>query len=208
MPAATIAEAVFARCMSALKEERMAAAKVLKGPAERFSFESGAERDRFVSAVRNALYCSKICSYAQGFQLLAAAAEHYKWTLNYGRIAMIWRGGCIIRARFLQKITEAYERAPELANLLMDPFFAETIGRAQSDWRWVVGTAARAGVPAPAFCSALAYYDSYRSARLPHNLLQAQRDYFGAHTYERADRPRGTFFHLDWTRPGRPQAEV
>jgi 6-phosphogluconate dehydrogenase len=207
VPAATVAEAVFARNMSAIKEERVAASKVLKGPAEP-GCPAPDERDRFVRAVENALYCSKICSYAQGFQLLAAAAKFYNWTLDYGTLAKIWRGGCIIRARFLQKITEAYQRQPALANLLLDPFFAGVIQKAQADWRWVVATAARAGVPVPAFSSALAYYDSYRSAQLPANLLQAQRDYFGAHTYERVDRPRGKFFHLDWPDPKRPEVPV
>jgi 6-phosphogluconate dehydrogenase len=194
--------------MSAIKEERVAASKVLKGPAEPHQMGSEAEQKRFVEAVRNALYCSKICSYAQGFQLLAAAGRQYNWKLDYGTLAMIWRGGCIIRARFLQKIKEAYDRAPSLANLLLDPFFAGVIAKAQTDWRWAVATAAKSGVPVPAFSSALAYYDSYRSASLPANLLQAQRDYFGAHTYERVDKPRGTFFHLDWVDPKRPQMEV
>jgi 6-phosphogluconate dehydrogenase len=207
VPAATIAEAVFARNMSAVKEERVAASKILKGPSEPFRL-SPDERDRFVKAVESALYCSKICSYAQGFQLMAAAAKHYNWSLDYGTLAKIWRGGCIIRARFLQKITEAYTRQPGLANLLLDPFFAGVIQKAQADWRWVVATAARAGVPAPAFFSALSYYDSYRTSNLPANLLQAQRDYFGAHTYERVDRPRGQFFHLDWPDPKRPEAKV
>jgi 6-phosphogluconate dehydrogenase len=205
--AATVAEAVFARLMSAAKEERVAASAVLKGPAEPLRFE-GDERDRFTRAVESALYCSKVCSYAQGFQLMAGAARFYNWTLDYGTIARIWRGGCIIRARFLQKITEAYASRPRLANLLLDPFFAGVIERAQAEWRWVVATAARAGVPAPAFSSALAYYDSYRCANLPANLLQAQRDYFGAHTYERVDRPRGEFFHLDWPDPRRPEVKV
>jgi 6-phosphogluconate dehydrogenase len=208
VPAATIAEAVFARNMSAIKEERVAAGAVLKGPAERFQLGSEAEKRKFVDAVRNALYCSKICSYAQGFQLLAGAGRQYNWTFDDGTLAMIWRGGCIIRARFLQKIKEAYDRAPALANLLLDPFFAGVIAKAQAEWRWVVATAAKAGVPVPAFSSALSYYDSYRCPNLPANLLQAQRDYFGAHTYERVDRPRGVFFHLDWTAPGRPQVEV
>jgi 6-phosphogluconate dehydrogenase len=169
---------------------------------------SAGERERFIEAVGSALYCSKICSYAQGFGLMGAAGAHYGWTFDFGSIAMIWRGGCIIRARFLQKIKEAYGRAPGLANLLLDPFFAGVIAKQQGDWRWAVATAARAGVPTPAFSSALAYYDSYRCERLPHNLLQAQRDYFGAHTYERVDRARGEFFHLDWIEPGRPQMEV
>jgi 6-phosphogluconate dehydrogenase len=205
VPAATVGEAVFARLMSAVKEERVSASKVLKGPEPlRLSSE---ERDKFTRAVENALYCSKICSYAQGFQLMAAAAKFYNWTLDYGAISMIWRGGCIIRARFLQKIKEAYNRAPGLANLLLDPFFSGVIHRSQADWRWVVATAARAGVPVPAFSSALSYYDSYRSASLPANLLQAQRDFFGAHLYERTDQPRGKHFHIDWPDPKRPQIE-
>jgi 6-phosphogluconate dehydrogenase len=207
VPAPTVGEAVFARCMSAVKEERVAASKVLKGPAEARSVIPPDDRERFIRAVESALYCSKICSYAQGFQLMAAAAKFYNWSLDYGTIAKIWRGGCIIRARFLQKITDAYQRERGLANLLLDPFFAGVIAKAQGDWRWVVATAARAGVPIPAFSSAMAYYDSYRSANLPANLLQAQRDYFGAHLYERVDKPRGKFFHLDWPDPKRPQLE-
>jgi 6-phosphogluconate dehydrogenase len=207
VPAATVAEAVFARAMSAHKEERVAASRVLAGPAEPLRL-SGEERERFVGAVERALYCSKVCSYAQGFQLMRAAGKFYNWPLDYGTIAKIWRGGCIIRARFLQKITEAYRREPGLANLLLDPFFAGVTRSSQAEWRWVVATAARAGVPVPAFSSALAYYDSYRSAKLPANLVQAQRDYFGAHTYERVDRPRGKFFHLDWPQKGRPELEV
>ena len=208
VPAATVAEAVFARCMSAVKDERVAASKVLKGPSEPFQISGEADKRKFVDAVRNALYCSKVCSYAQGFQLLAAAGRQYNWTFDYGTMAMIWRGGCIIRARFLQKIKEAYDRAPALANLLLDPFFSGVIARAQADWRWVVATAAKAGVPVPAFSSALSYYDSYRCASLPANLLQAQRDYFGAHTYQRVDQPRDRSFHLDWVDPKRPQLEV
>ncbi|MBL9032176.1 MAG: NADP-dependent phosphogluconate dehydrogenase [Phycisphaerae bacterium] len=207
VPAATIAEAVFARNISAVKEERVAASRILKGPASMPTIEE-ADRARFVQAVGNALYCSKVCSYAQGFQLMSAAAKHYGWTLDFGSIAMIWRGGCIIRARFLQRIKEAYARDRGLANLLMDPFFAGVIDKAQADWRWAVSVAALAGVPTPAFSSALAYYDSYRAARLPANLLQAQRDYFGAHTYERVDQPRGVFFHLDWSGPGRKESRV
>jgi 6-phosphogluconate dehydrogenase len=204
IPAPTIAEAVFARCISALKDERIAASKVLTGPETEATGEAG----DFVDMIHDALYCSKICSYAQGFQLMRAAQSEYKWKLNFGEIAKIWRGGCIIRARFLQKITEAYERDPELANLLLDPFFKSEVDRAQVNWRGVVAAAAMQGVPVPAFSSALAYYDSYRSDRLPANLLQAQRDYFGAHTYERVDAPRGKFFHVDWPDPNRPQVEA
>ncbi len=204
VPAATIAEAVFARFMSALKEERVAAAEVLRGPGGAYS----GDRDALVQAIHDALYCSKVCSYAQGFSLMRAAQAEYKWKLQFGEIAKIWRGGCIIRARFLQKITDAYERNPELSNLLLDPFFAEEIARAQSNWRHAIAMAATYGVPTPTFYSGLSYYDSYRSAQLPANLLQAQRDYFGAHTYERVDAPRGKFFHLDWPEKGRPQIEV
>jgi 6-phosphogluconate dehydrogenase len=158
-----------------------------------------------VDAVRDALYCSKICSYAQGFALMGAAGRANGWTLDFGTIAQIWRGGCIIRARFLQKITEAYRRRPDLPNLLLDAYFAGAIQRSQANWRKVVARAAVTGVPVPAFASALSYYDSYRSARLPANLLQAQRDYFGSHTYERVDEPRGKHFHLDWLDPRRPE---
>jgi 6-phosphogluconate dehydrogenase len=218
VPAATIAEAVFARNMSAIKSERESASKVLRGPEQSAthwphheggghvgSTPPGAE---WVDAVRDALYCSKICSYAQGFALMSAASKESNWNLDFGTIAQIWRGGCIIRARFLQKITEAYQRNPNLANLLLDPYFAGAIEKSQANWRKVVARAAIAGVPVPAFSSALSYYDSYRCARLPANLLQAQRDYFGSHTYERVDRPRGEFFHLDWLDPKRPQVKV
>lgn len=206
IPAATIAEAVFARAMSALKDERVAAAKILQSlPVTRE--QRASLGDDFIESIRRALYCSKICSYAQGFQLLAAAGQHYNWTFDYGSIAMIWRGGCIIRARFLQRIKEAYENQPELANLLLDPFFSGVIQEYQNDWRSVVARAAEFGIPVPAFYSALAYYDGYRSKHLPANLLQAQRDYFGAHLYERIDQPRGKLFHLDWTDPKRPQQE-
>ena len=202
VPAPTVAEAVFARCLSAVKEERVAASSILQGPGD-FSFEG--DKAEFIQAIHDALYCSKICSYAQGFQLMREAQKEYDWKLNFGEIAQIWRGGCIIRAVFLQKITEAYERDPELANLLLDPYFNETIQAAQANWRKVVGIAAQAGISIPTFSSALSYYDGYRTARLPQNLLQAQRDYFGAHTYERVDKPRGEFFHIDWPDPKRPQ---
>ncbi len=205
IPANSIAEAVFARCMSAIKDERVAAAKVLKGPVISPMKLSEIESNSMVAAIRDALYCSKICAYAQGFQLMREAQKEYHWELNFAEIASIWRGGCIIRARFLQKITEAYTRNGGLTNLLLDPYFREQIENAQSNWRKVVVLAANNGVAAPAFMSALAYYDGYRSARLPANLLQAQRDYFGAHTYERTDQPRGHFFHLDWPENGRPQ---
>jgi 6-phosphogluconate dehydrogenase len=205
VPANAIAEAVYARCLSALKEERVNASKLLVGPnAARFA----GDRDALVDAVRDALYCSKICAYAQGFQLMREAQREYGWKLDFGTIAAIFRGGCIIRARFLQKITEAYQKNPELVNLLLDPYFNDQIKRGQATWRQVVGLAASHGIAAPAFMSALAYYDGYRSERLPANLLQAQRDYFGAHTYERTDRPRGEFFHTDWPEPGRPELLV
>ena len=204
IPANAIAEAVFARCLSALKEERVAASKVLKGPRTPYR---GAKA-KLVESVRRALYSSKICAYAQGFQLMRAAQDEYKWTLDFGTIAAIWRGGCIIRARFLQKITEAYRRDPKLVNLMLDPYFKRALASGQDAWREVVGLAAKHGVPAPAFSSALAYFDGYRAARLPANLLQAQRDYFGAHTYERVDAARGKFFHVDWPDPKRPQLPV
>ncbi len=202
--APTVAESVFARCISAIKEERVAASKILKGPGKKYK----GSKKALIAAIHDALYCSKICSYAQGFQLMRAAQKEYNWKLNFGEIAQIFRGGCIIRAAFLQKITEAYARKPDLANLLLDPYFNKTVKAAQANWRKVVALAAECGVPAPTFFSALAYYDSYRSARLPANLLQAQRDYFGAHTYERVDKPRGQFFHVDWPEAHRPQLTI
>ena len=185
IPANSIAEAVFARCLSALKEERVEAAKQLKGPAA----AHGGNREELITAIRDALYCSKICAYAQGFQLMREAQNEYKWKLDFAAIAAIFRGGCIIRARFLQKITEAYTQKSDLVNLLLDPYFNDQIQKGQTNWRKVVALAATNGVAAPAFMSALAYYDGYRSPRLPANLLQGQRDYFGAHTYERIERP-------------------
>ncbi len=202
--APTIAESVFSRCLSAIKEERVAASKKLKGPKLKYKGPKGA----LIQAIHDALYCSKICSYAQGFQLMRTAQQEYDWKLNFGKIAQIWRGGCIIRAGFLQRITEAFARDQKLANLLLDPHFNKTIQQAQQNWRKVVALAATHGIPAPTFSSALAYYDGYRSARLPANLLQAQRDYFGAHTYERTDKPRGKFYHVDWPEKKRPQIEV
>jgi len=204
IPAPTIAEAVFARCVSAIKDERVAAAKILKGPSKKYK----GSKKALLEAIRDALYCSKICSYAQGFQLMRAGAKDYGWKLNFGEIAQIWRGGCIIRAAFLQKITEAFKANPNLANLLLDPYFNKTFKKAQENWRKVIALAAECGVPAPTFAASLAYYDGYRSARLPANLLQAQRDFFGSHTYERTDQPRGKFFHLDWPDPKRPQVAV
>jgi 6-phosphogluconate dehydrogenase len=202
IPANAIAEAVFARCLSALKDERVAASKQLKGPKAKKIVRGKA---KLIEAIRDALYCSKICAYAQGFQLMAEAQKEYGWKLNFGEIASIFRGGCIIRARFLQKITEAYRNDPNLQNLMLAPYFKKALHGAQDNWRKVVCLAAEHGVSTPAFMSALAYYDGYRAARLPANLLQAQRDYFGAHTYERVDKPRGQFFHVDWPEPGRPQ---
>ncbi len=194
-PSSTIAEAVFARCVSAIKEERLAAAKVLVGPCAEYK----GNRGEFIEDIRRALYASKVCSYAQGFQLLRLAAAEHQWQLNYGDIALMWRGGCIIRAKFLGDIKKAFDGNPALANLLLDPFFKEVIDDCQASWRKVVAAAAQLGIPVPAFSSALAYYDGYRTARLPANLLQAQRDYFGAHMYERTDKPRGQFFHTDWS---------
>lgn len=195
---------MFARFLSALKEERVAAARVIEGPPA----PSRGSTPRLVEAVRRALYASKICAYAQGFQLMAEAQKEYGWTLDFGTIAAIWRGGCIIRARFLQKITAAYRRNPGLVNLMLAPYFRRALAAGQESWRGVVALAVRRGIPVPAFSSALSYFDGYRSARLPANLLQAQRDYFGAHTYERVDAPRGRFFHLDWSDPKRPQRSV
>ena len=204
VPAPTVAEAVFARCLSSVKDERVVASSILQGP----SIEFTDDKEAFITAIHDALYCSKICSYAQGFQLMREAQNEYDWTLNFGEIAQIWRGGCIIRAAFLQKITEAYARNSKLANLLLDPYFKDAIHNAQANWRKVVGVAVEHGVAIPTFASALSYYDSYRTARLPQNLLQAQRDFFGAHTYERVDQPRGNFFHIDWPESDRPQLEA
>ncbi len=197
-PLTLIGEAVFARCLSALKEERVAASKVLKGPKTKFR----GDKEKFISDLRKALYASKIVSYAQGYQLMRAAAKEHSWNLNYGGIALMWRGGCIIRSVFLGKIKEAFGKKPNLENLLLDPFFKRAVQKAQASWRRVVTTAVKLGIPMPAMSSALAYYDGYRSGRLPANLLQAQRDYFGAHTYERVDKPRGEFFHTNWTGRG------
>ncbi len=194
IPAMTIAEAVFARTLSAIKEERVAASRKLAGPAANFT----GDKKAFIEMIRGALYASKICSYAQGFQLMAAAAAEYGWKLNFGQIALLWRAGCIIRAGFLDNIKAAYEKQPDLKNLLLDDYFQRAIDKSQNAWRKVVATAVELGIPIPAFSSALSYYDGYRSAQLPANLLQAQRDYFGAHTYERTDQPRGRFFHTIW----------
>ena len=194
IPAQTIAEAVFARTMSAIKEERVAASKVLTGPAPSFN----GDKKEAVEMIRQALYASKICSYAQGLQLIRAAAVEYGWSLNFGEIALMWRGGCIIRAQFLGKIKEAFDKRPDLPNLLLDDYFKAVIDKTQASWRKVVAMAVENGIPVPAFSISLAYYDGYRSGRLPANMLQAQRDYFGAHTYERTDKPRGEFFHTEW----------
>lgn len=195
----TITEAVFARCISAIKEERVAASKILSGPSTQMS---SIDKKEFIESVRQALYASKICSYAQGFALMKAAAQEYDWDLNYGNIAMIFRGGCIIRAQFLNKIKEAYDKKPDLPNLMLDSYFKEVLQKYQDGWRKAVVTAIQVGIPVPAFSSALSYYDSYRRETLPANMLQAQRDYFGAHTYERVDRPRGEFYHTNWTGQG------
>ncbi|MCG8507609.1 MAG: NADP-dependent phosphogluconate dehydrogenase, partial [Rhodospirillales bacterium] len=203
IPANSIAEAVFARCLSAIKEERVAASDQLEGPTPQYD----GDKTKLVEAIREALYCSKICAYAQGFQLMAEAQKEYDWQLDFGTIAQIWRGGCIIRARFLQKITDAYQRDTSLQNLMLDPYFKDALHAGQASWRKVVALAVQNGISVPAFASALAYFDGYRSARLPANLLQAQRDYFGAHTYERTDEPRGKFFHTDWPEEGRPQVK-
>jgi len=198
VPAQTVAEAVFARALSAIKDERLVASEKLAGPGATFS----GDKAKFLAMLQKALYASKICSYAQGYQLMRAAAEEYKWDLKYGDIALLWRGGCIIRAQFLDKIKEAFDKDPGLQNLLLDDYFKNAIENCQIAWREVVAIAVEHGVPVPAFSSALAYFDGYRSAVLPANLLQAQRDYFGAHTYERVDKPRGEFFHTNWTGRG------
>ncbi len=193
-----IAEAVFARCISAVKDERVAASAKLRGPKVAFR----GDKEKFIAQIHDALYASKVCSYAQGFQLLRAAADEYGWKLNYGEIALMWRGGCIIRAQFLDDIMMAFKRKKKLANLLLAPYFKTVVRKAQSPWRKVIIQAIKLGIPVPAMSSALNYYDSYRCERLPANLLQAQRDYFGAHTYERIDKERGEFFHTNWTGRG------
>ena len=197
-PLTLIGEAVFARCLSAIKDERVAASKVLPGPAAKFS----GDRKALINDLRQALYASKLVSYAQGYQLMRAAAADYKWNLNYGGIALMWRGGCIIRSVFLGDIKKAFDKDPALVNLLLDPFFRDAVTKATAAWRRVVMLAAETGIPMPAISAALTYYDGYRTARLPANLLQAQRDYFGAHTYERVDKPRGEYFHTNWTGRG------
>ncbi len=198
IPLTLIGESVFSRCLSAQKEERVIASKVLSGPVPKFE----GDEKVFIEDLRQALFASKIISYTQGYVLLREAAREYGWKLNYGGIALMWRGGCIIRSVFLGKIKEAFENNPDLNNLLLDPYFKEIILRVQDSWRKVCTTAITNGIPVPALTTALNYYDGYRSERLPANLLQAQRDYFGAHTYERVDRPRGEFFHTNWTGRG------
>ena len=198
VPLTLIGEAVFARCLSAMKDERVAAAKAFGRTIPEFT----GDKKEFVEAIRQALFAAKIISYAQGYTLMRTAAKTYGWNLNYGGIALMWRGGCIIRSVFLGKIKEAYDRNPELSNLLLDPYFKETIEKLVPAWRKVVATAVASGLPAPAMTSALSYFDGYTTERLPANLLQAQRDYFGAHTYERLDQPRGQFFHTNWTGHG------
>ena len=198
VPLTLIGEAVFARCLSAMKEERREAAKTFDRKIPPFE----GDKDAFIESIRQALYASKIISYAQGYTLMRTAAEHYGWNLNYGGIALMWRGGCIIRSVFLGKIKEAYDKNPALSNLLLDPYFKETIEKLVPAWRTVAAAALSYGVPAPAMTSALSYFDGYTTERLPANLLQAQRDYFGAHTYERLDAPRGQFFHTNWTGHG------
>ena len=198
IPLTLIGEAVFSRCLSAMKDERMLASKILHGPSISFS----GDKSKFINDLKEALYASKIVSYAQGYSLMRAAAEEYKWDLNYGGIALMWRGGCIIRSAFLSKIKGAFDNNSAITNLMLDPFFKEKIEKAQNGWRSVVAAAATNGIPVPAISSALCYFDGYRCERLPANLLQAQRDYFGAHTYERTDKPRGDFFHTNWTGRG------
>ena len=198
MPVTLIGESVFARCLSAIKDERVAASKVLDGPKPQIA----GDKKEFIENVRRALFCSKLISYAQGYMLLREAGKEQNWNLNMGGIALMWRGGCIIRSQFLSKIKDAYDTNPKLLNLLLDSFFAETLNKYQQSWRTAVVHAVGMGIPTPAFSTALAFYDGYRTERLPANLLQAQRDFFGAHTYERIDKPRGEFFHTNWTGRG------
>jgi 6-phosphogluconate dehydrogenase len=198
VPVTLIGEAVYARCLSAMKDERVIASKILSGPKRKIQ----QDRKTFIEDVRRALYCSKMISYAQGYMLLREAAKEQGWNLNLGGIALMWRGGCIIRSRFLGKIKEAFDKNQQLSNLLLDDFFRNTLLKYQDSWRRALVEAIQAGVPTPAFSTALAFFDGYRCERLPANLLQAQRDYFGAHTYERVDKPRGEFFHTNWTGRG------
>ena len=198
VPLTLIGEAVFARCLSALKDERVYASTVLSGPTPEFTGDKAA----FIEDLRQAVFASKIVSYAQGYVLMTEAAKEYDWNLNYGGIALMWRGGCIIRSAFLDNIKEAYDKSPKLSNLLLDDYFKDKVEAAQSGWRRVMAATMLNGIPAPTISAALCYFDGYRTARLPANLLQAQRDYFGAHTYERLDMPRGEFFHTNWTGRG------
>jgi len=198
IPITLIAEAVYSRCVSAMKDQRAIAAKAFKGGASKFA----GDRQQWINDIRRALYASKIVSYTQGYMLMRAAAQQYRWNLNYGGVALMWRGGCIIRSVFLGEIKKAFDKKADLANLLLDPFFKKAVKSCQRSWRKVVSTAVKKGIPVPAFSTALAFFDGFRSERLPANLLQAQRDYFGAHTYERVDKPRGEFFHTNWTGTG------
>lgn len=202
VPVTLIGEAVYARCLSAMKDERVAASKILTGILTGPKHAPPQERVEFIEDVRRALYCSKMISYAQGYMLMREAAKDQGWKLNFGGIALMWRGGCIIRSRFLGKIKEAFDKNPELANLLLDDFFSRTLNEYQASWRRAIIKAIEYGVPTPAFSTALSFFDGYRTERLPANLLQAQRDFFGAHTYERVDKPRGEFFHTNWTGRG------
>lgn len=198
IPLTLITESVFSRCLSALKDERVAASKLLSGPTPSFS----GDKQAFINDLRDALYASKVISYAQGYQMMKAAAAEYGWNLNYGSIALMWRGGCIIRSKFLGNIKEAFDNNPDLANLLLDQYFTDKMTATQAGWRRVIAAAVTNGIPVPCLSAGLTYYDGYRCERLPANLLQAQRDYFGAHTYERLDKPRGEFFHTNWTGRG------
>ncbi len=198
VPLTLIGEAVFSRCLSAIKDERVTASKLISGPKPAFT----GDKKAFINDIKNALYASKVVSYAQGYALMREAAKDYKWNLNYGGIALMWRGGCIIRSVFLGDIKKAFDKNPNLSNLLLDPFFNKTVVSAQQGWRNVVAAAVVNGIPVPAMCTALNYFDGYRTEKLPANLLQAQRDYFGAHTYERTDKPRGEYFHTNWTGRG------
>jgi 6-phosphogluconate dehydrogenase len=198
IPLTLIGESVFSRCLSAQKDLRVKASKLLTGKSPDFK----GDKEQFINDLEQAIYASKIISYAQGYDLMMEAAKEYKWNLNYGGIALMWRGGCIIRSRFLGDIKNAFDNNPKLENLLLDPFFKDAVQVAEESWRRVCATALLNGIPVPALSSALGYYDGFRSERLPANLLQAQRDYFGAHQYERLDSPRGKFFHTDWTGRG------
>ena len=198
IPLTLITESVFSRCLSALKDERVAASKLLVGPTPSFT----GDKQAMLNDLRDALYASKVISYAQGYQMMRAAAAEYHWDLNYGSIALMWRGGCIIRSRFLGNIKEAFDKNHDLANLLLDPFFTKKMQETQNGWRRVIASAVTNGIPVPCLSAGITYYDGYRCERLPANLLQAQRDYFGAHTYERIDKPRGEFFHTNWTGRG------